>query len=156
MKVPVIVVSVVVLLVALAIGLFWKSQQPTTGKTISDSAIAVPIDTNIETATLTATEGQTGDGVATRQFVDNLFVFGITAELPEPPTGQVYMSWLVKNADAATAVATGQLLNQTDGYTVEYSSPMNYTAYDEVQVTLQTGQSQPMGTTVVSGAFQNQ
>lgn len=132
-------------------GLFYlthPSQPPNTA-----AGGSVPLAATIQSIDLSPALNQTGTGIATRQYIDGIFVHGITAELPDPPTGQTYGGWLVMNGDTAHALFTGTLMKQGTSYSLDYSSPLDQRSYTEVRVTAQTGASQAMQTMVMSGTF---
>lgn len=116
-------------------------------------SVTIPVD--VATATLHSPTGDaTATGVATHQFVEVVFVHGITATLPDLPPGQFYAGWLIKAADVAHPLPTGQLLKDASHWTLNFSSPTDYSSYDGVIVTVQTGEGQAPGTTVLTGSFQ--
>lgn len=114
----------------------------------------IPIESEVESASLTSIEGQEGKGVATRQKIDSIFVHGITAELPPSSDDKVYIAWLTKNGDMTTAIKTGKLKLQDDNYSLDYSSPVDYMSYPEVIITLQSEIQTTLGRVILKGAFQ--
>lgn len=132
---------------------WYQAKTPTTSQPSSTFGGSVPLATDIDSVDLVPVPGQSGNGIASRQFLDGIFVHGITAELPDPPVGQFYGGWLVMNGDTAHALFTGTLVKQGASYSLDFSSPTDQRSYTEVRITLQTAQNQPMQATVVSGTF---
>ena len=157
MKKNVLIVTLAILIIGLGVFLVTRKSvsAQTTNSTPSQSPTSVAIPADVDTADLVAENGQTGSGIATRQFMDSMFIHGLTVTLADPPAGQFYAGWLIENGDANTAVLTGKLINQADGsYSLDYSSPVDYRSYSEVLVTLQTAENQAPQTPVLSGTFQ--
>ena len=148
------IVGILVLVIIVAMVLRSSTIAKNTNKNTSDSAAKSRLTTDIESASLTPTDLESiSGGVATRQFIDGIFVHGITAVLPDLPAGQFYAGWLIPNDGATAVVATGTLTKQSDSYMLNYSSPIDYRTYSSIAVTIQTAQNQPMQTAVISGMF---
>lgn len=115
---------------------------------------SVPITTDIETATLhSPIDRPDVTGVATRQFVDVVFVHGITAVLPDLPVEQFYAGWFLTASDPDHPLSTGRLVKDGGQWLLSYSSPTDQRHYDGVIVTVQSGEGQPSGPTVLTGTF---
>jgi hypothetical protein len=154
MRRPLIAILILVLILG-AGAIVWYVARSSAAHAPTPTA-SIPIQSTIESATLTAAAGQTGTGIATRQFIDGMFIHGVTAELPDPPAGQSYAGWLVQGGDTASAEFTGTLMKQGADYTLDYSSPTDQQDFSEVRITLQTTLNQPMQSTVLSGTFSTQ
>jgi len=140
------------LMIAVAGVIAWTVLRPQ--PTVSTTSGGTSAITNgIESITLVASVGHQGTAIASRSTLDSIFIHGISADLADPPAGQTYAGWLVKNGDAATAVSTGTLVKDGTGYALNFSSPTDYRSYTDVWVTLQTAASQGPKTLVLSGSF---
>ncbi len=149
-RVALIIGALILVVAGVAFGL----NRARSSATIVATSGSVPIPVDVATATLhSPTNIADVTGVATRQFVDVVFVHGVTARLPELPVGQFYAGWLVQAADVAHPLPTGKLLKDATQWTLNFSSPTDYSSYDGVLVTIQAGDGQPPGTTVLTGTF---
>jgi len=147
----VVIILVVLVLVIAGIVAWWMLRAPSVSGVTATSSVMVT--DGIESVSLTPSIGQTGTAVATRSFANGNFLHGITANVPDPTDGKVYQAWLLKNGDSTTAVATGTLVKDTTGYTLDFSSATDYRSYSDVWVTLQSASDQGPKTLVLSGSF---
>ena len=101
----------------------------------------LPVDDaprNVEEARLKAVGNYTGSGVATRSFEDGSFVHEVIAELDDPAPGKFYEGWLV-TPGATDFFSTGELVSEgSGGWSLQYTSDMNYADYTEVVITEET------------------
>lgn len=151
----VIILAAVTILLLIGGGL-WSRQhraKVTTQTVTQQSRSELPFDVPIETTTLSSTTDEAAQGAATRQYIDQLFVHGVTALLPDAPPGQVYAGWLLKNGNRHDSVATGTFRKDGDSYTLDFSSPVDYSDYTDVLVTLQHAGSTQPETDVITGSF---
>lgn len=132
---------------------FWQSRPMNSGSPSSGTTSSIPVDVPIETAALDPQDGSDGQGIATRQFIDGIFVHGVSAVLPEPSVGETYVGWLAESGATTGAVRTGPLVKQGDSYALDYSSPVDYTGYNDVLVTLQRTQQATPETIILRGSF---
>lgn len=133
--------------------LFMSSRTGSAPSTQSVGGVTIPAD--VQTAMLHSPTGDpTVTGVATSQFVDVIFVHGMSATLPDLPVGQLYAGWLVKAADPTRPLPTGKFTKDAAGWTLNFSSPIDQSGYDGVLVTVQTGENQAPGAVVLTGSFQ--
>jgi hypothetical protein len=152
-------VALSLFLVTLVIGgsVLWqrRSVRPTSPSTTAvPSVVVIPADSTLETASLTPADGQVGLGVATRQVVDQLVVFGVSADLPAVSVGESYAVWLVSTSESTTGRRVGTLTQQADQYSFDSSAPVTDGLEPFVRITRQRSTAEPIGPTVLEGAFQ--
>ena len=145
--------SLIIMLVGL--GGFWYVRfEPLANRAGHPTAGSVAIAGDVTTATLHSPGGDlTVTGVASRQFIDGIFVHGVSATLPELPTGQRYAGWLVSAADTAHPLPTGTLTKDTNGWSLTFSANTDDRWLGGVLVTVQPGDSLVAGPTVLEGTF---
>lgn len=153
------VVALSLILIALAaVGVvLWqrRSVRPSLLSTAAGpSAVAIPADATLETASLTSADGQAGTGVVTRQVVDQIVVFGVSADLPVVPASESYVVWLVPTSESTTGRRVGTLTQQADQYSFDSSAPVADGLESFVRITRQRSITEPIGPTVLRGAFQ--
>lgn len=98
-----------------------------------ESKFNFTIPEDVEKINLQAALGFEGVGVATRKFVNGVFSHIIIADLQDPAAGN-YQAWLIK--DDNTKISTGVLKLAKGGYLLEFSSNINYSDYNKVEVKL--------------------
>jgi len=98
-----------------------------------ESRFKLSIPDGVEKINLQAASGFEGVGIATRKFANGVFSQMIIADLPEPESGN-YQAWLKK--DETNKISTGVLKFAKGGYLLEFTSNINYSDYNKVEVKL--------------------
>ena len=146
-------IGVVVLIILAGTGV-WVAFGRTDPSTVVVGAGSVTLQGDVATATLySPNSDDSKTGVATRQYVDVIFVHGVTATLPDLPPDQFYAGWLVSAADPTHPLPTGKFIKDAGNWSLSFSSPTDESSYDGVLVTVQTGENQAPGATILTGSF---
>ncbi|MFH1225800.1 MAG: anti-sigma factor [bacterium] len=87
--------------------------------------------------------GGEGKGKAAYRFMNDQYEHLVVAELPEPPAGYFYESWLIR-AELKSQVSMGKMFKQSDGrYTTLFKDARNYSDFNQVSVALEPNDGNP-------------
>lgn len=158
-----IIIGVIVLAVIAALVLYLRRPKtlPTTFSIPTPSSVQkniektfnVQIPENVEKAELT---GESGMGIATREFANGKYVYTILVNLDEPSSGNFYAGWLVRGKAGDSnysVVSLGKLRVAKGGWLVDFESSVNYSDYKNVLVTLEKSLMGKPGKEILTGSF---
>ena len=92
----------------------------------------------VEKTNLFAVGNYTGDGTATRIYDEKEFTHTVTANIDDPADGKFYEGWLVTKTPSLDFISTGELTKDGDSYILEFTSPEDQSAFNEVVITEET------------------
>lgn len=95
--------------------------------------------------------GGNASAIAVRDFQNNKFTLSILADLPEPPSGEVYEAWLEEGEQ--TPVLLGRLQVAKGGYLIDYQSSKDYTNFNKLVLTMEKVLDQKIETRILEGSF---
>lgn len=151
--------------IAIAGYFFPKSQQhPASTQTTPTSPIQQPAQAppknyqGYQTINLRDFSGGTLSGLATRSIIPGNPSLYLSANLPESGEGQLYQTWLLKNANDYLLLGRVSR-NDTESYSSVYFtkspsfSSFNDVQYNKIIVTLEIADDNQMETKVLEGTF---
>ncbi len=100
--------------------------------------------------------GGEGQGIATRVYRNNRFELVILADLEDPQKGEFYEGWLVKGKEGETDfgyLKLGSLRMAKGGYLLEFDADKDYSAYNQLWVTLETKADNKPEKHILEGSF---
>lgn len=106
---------------------------------------------NAEKTELKPTKPSDSFAAATREFEDGQFTLTILADLPDPESGKIYQAWLT--VGDGQQLSLGTLRQAKGGWLLEYTSSTDYSAYNDVTITLEKTLDNTPEEVVLRGSF---
>lgn len=98
-------------------------------------------ETDIDGAVLTAVNGKSGKGTATRQYNGEAFTHRVMADLPDAQAGKFYEGWLVLGKEGDENFdffSTGKLEKKNEQYELTFTTTANYPQHTGIVITEET------------------
>lgn len=114
--------------------------------------LGVILPEDVDKTSLRDVSGGDGQGVATREFSDGVFMHSVLASLPDPEAGAFYEGWLVR-PDPFDVVYTGKMRMAKGGYVLDYETSTDLSDHPRVVVTMERVDDQQPETHILEGSF---
>ena len=127
------------LLIGFGFGLNWGQKAPNSqlvNQRQAGQENALGSENEVDETDLYGVEEFEGSGSALREYGSNSFKISINTDLTDPQEGKYYEAWL--SNEGGEPVSIGRLIKQETGWGLVFDSQTDYSAYNEVLVSLET------------------